>query len=1145
MIRLIVPCLLGISVWLSPLNVSAQDAPTPAVPTIFRQAPPAIYVENSQGKHFLMPGWPFTELDEIFRKLTSEDQQDAIPSFIPRSVSATGTAKDNYVELDVQIELQTFSDQPVRIPLGFKEGILPSKDQTDKPSFRYTGIGSANITVEEGQYVALVVPQTQPVAKSEDSDKSEKPDTDQQHTLSLLLWIPFTKSGSGEHRFALSFPQFTSTQLLLEVPMTNINASVSRGILHDKQEQTERQSTLLNIQGLRSDIEISWEKKKAEIVDDRPVLRVEDAVMEVRLNAHSTAYDVVLPVSSATGNFEQLQIRLPKGFMLDREVIDKHAAENDYSVGEVDDESVVTIQFPQKTIGPVALHLVGKQFFEGERPDFKRDLEGFEVIGAERQTGTLSASVYPADMKPLWEPVRGVRHPEGGSPSTGLSTASAFAGETRFEFISQPFLLRVQMRTQQTRISVKPEYQFHIRKGGISMAARLVYTVSGAKTNVLHLLLPDEQWRCDFGTSSLVDTSNGKPDESGLLTIPLRNPMDATFEIEFQARRLLEFEDEQIHRLVLPMPEPQVDWSEPALVTIVSDKNVEVSPVYESYTTSSKQYTTGLTRQTRRPAVASLRLELTDLQQEPLYFRTEPTNAVFVADLSYQQQRVNAAIQTDVQLFEDYNQVTQTISYDAAYAPVTRVYVLVPKSLELRGDIQVRLVNQNRALELRDTIAVAQDNVPENWVRKLVQLPDPMFRFRLMFQYFPPPLTLAVDDTAPFSFSFICPWDVPVSDHSIHFFTPPDYKITLQNESRPLWESFRELRRLPSNATETFRSAQAPQKIALFISASEKGVSGTTVVERAWLQTWLTGSLRVDWAMYLVKTAHNAVVIQLPPEAMREYQITVRVDGQPVPQPNISQSGMLTIPVAPEQYNRPIEIFIDYRYAFEISGIEVPITLPHFTKDTVVQHQFWQVILKQDRHIIGCPDGWTLEYNWNWNGLFWWRMPSLRKSDIGFDSEKTEPEPSSSGSSQYVFSHLQAPSHVTLYIVDRSLIILCASGTSLFIGLVLIYVPQSRYVGSLFGLGIALLAALFYQPPLVLLMLQAAVFGVFLALGAGYVYRIFHHQNQWVPPAFAMAGDMSQPYLTPLPPSMTVHEVVMDEESDDTEAPSVIHNGQS
>jgi len=1137
MIRLIVSCLLGISVWLYPLNVSAQDAPIPPterrLPVTIWQAPPAIYLENVNGSRFILPGWSLVDIDDFYKKITKEDQQDSIPSFIPRSVSATGTVRDNYVEMDIQIELQTSSYLPVRIPLGFKEGILPGKDQTDKPSFRYTGSGSANITVEEGQYVAIVVPQTQPVADS------EKPEINQQHTLSLLMWIPLAKSGGGENRLALFFPTFSTTQLLLEVPMTNINASVSRGILRNMQELTERQSTVLNIQGLRADTEITWEKKKVEMVNDRPVLLVEKAAMEVRLNAQSTAYDVVLPVSSATGSFEQLQIRLPNGFILDREFTDKHATNNDYSVGNVDAESVVTIQFPQKTTGPVTLHLVGKQQFEGDRPDFKRDLEGFEVIGAERQTGTLSISIFPAEMKPHWEPVRGISLLEGSSASTSLSTASAFTGDTRFDIISQPFLLRVQTRTHQTRINVKPEYLFQIRKGGMTMTARLNYTVSGSKTNVLPVLLPDAGWQCDFGASSLVDASSTvPPDESGLLTIPLRSPMDGTFVIEFQARRIIESEDQQRHRLVLPMPKPRADWSEPALVAIIAEKNVEVLPIYEAYGNSTSQRSGGLTRLTRRPTTA-MRIEPTDLQQEPLYYHTEPTNAVFVADLIYQQQKITATMQTDVHLFENYNPVSQTIAYDSAYAPVDRVYFLVPKSLELRGDIQVRL--ENRTLELRDTIADAQNNVPENWVRKLVQLPEPMFRFRLTFQYSPPPLTLAADDTAPLSLAFICPEEISVSDHSIHFFTPAGYKVQLQNESKLVWESSRELRRLHSNATETFRSAYAPTRIALFISASEKGSSGTTVVERAWLQTVLTGTLRADRAMYLVKSANNSVMIQLPQEAMREHRITVRVDKQQITQPNISQLGMVTLPISPDQYNRPIEISIDYRYTFNISGIEVPITLPYFPKDTLVQQQFWQVILKQDRHIVGNPAGWTLEYDWNWNGLFWWRVPSLQKSDIGFDSEKGEAEPEISASSQYVFSHLQAPSHVTLYTANRSLIVLCASGTALLIGLILIYVPQSRYAGSLLGLGVALLAVLFYQPPLVLLMLQAAVFGVFLALGAGYIYRIFHHQNQWIPPAFTMTGDISQPYFTP--PPMTIHEVVMDDESANKDAHAVVNNG--
>jgi len=1149
MIRLIAQCLLGIGVWLCLLNVSAQDTSIPSAgnkgETVIRQAPlDVIYLEDDKGTRHLMPRWTIPDLEALYNFI-SKNQQTPVPSFVLRNISATGTVIGNYVEveIDVQVEFLTTSSQPIRIPLGFAEGILPSEDQSKKQTFRYTGAGSASLIVDplEGQYVALVVPRAEPVTESEEPDKSEKPDIDQRHRLSLLLWFPLVQNGR-ENQLTLSFPQSNSSQFQFEVPMSNIDVSVTRGILHDQQENIERQSTVLGIQGLRSNVEISWRKKKVEFVDARPMLIVEQALIDVRLHAQSVDYDVTLPVSSATGGFDQLQIRLPQGCVLDREFTNRYAVDNDYSVSEVDNESIVTIQFQRKTSGPVPLRLKGIQRFEGDATDYKRELTGFEVLGAERQSGILTTSVLPPDMTSRWEPVRGILRTDRDGQSIPTPTIPASTASTRFEFITQPFLLRVQVAPPQTRISVKPDYQFHVRKGGVTMTARLSYVVRGSKANFLKIQLSDSQWECTFDTSSLVDVAGVDVDDSGLMTIPLRSPMEA-FEIELRARKPIATDDGEVHRFVLPMPKPIVDWSEPAPVAIVFDKDIEVLPIEESYLTSSEQHHTGLTRQTR-PAMASMRVEVTDLQQEPFYYRAEPTNAVYVADLIYRQQKITATMQTNVRLFGDDNQVTQTISYESAYAPVERLYFLIPKSTESSSDIQIQ--SDEPALELRGTISEIQNNVPENWVRKFVQFSNPKFRFQLEFQYSLPLTfsTASTDDTTRQSLSFICPEEVPVSDHRIHFFTPPGYRVELQNDSRLLWEPFREPRRPSSQAVETFRSVQSPTRIVLHIHAPEKSALGTSTVERAWIQTWLTDSLRVDRAMYLLRSANDSVVLQLPKEANRVHSVVVRINGQQVDDPNI-HDGLLTISDLSKQRNHPIEIFVEYRFAFSMSGIEVPLILPSFTKETLIQHQFWQVILPQSKHIVGCPKGWTLEYDWQWNGLFWWREPSIHKQDIGFESDPNVTEHTISGG-QYVFSHFQPPPYVTLYIVNRSLIILCSSGIALFIGLILIYVPQSRYVGSLFGLGIALLAALFYQPPLVLLMLQAAVFGVFLALGAGYLYRIFHRQKQWIPPAFSMADDMSFPYFTPIPPQ-TVHEVMMDEESagEDVSEPSVAHNGQS
>jgi hypothetical protein len=1154
MIRLTVRCLLGICLWYSCANVPAQDAPTPPAEkksesplraTVVQRVPldPIIEFDAEGKRSLLLPeGWSLTFIDD-FLKFLQRELQPTVPPFILRNVSATGTIADDYVEANIQIDITTTCYQPVRIPLGFKEGILPSENQPPGQSpFRYTGSGAAHLTVDpqERQYIAVIVPQTE----------SETTEATQRHTLSLLLWLPLTQNGSEENRLSVSFPQSNSSLFHLDVPMVNVDASVTQGSILDAQDNAEKQTTTLRVQGLRADTEITWQKKKTEVVEDQPVLLVERASIDVRLDARSTVYDAILPISSATGSFDQLQIRLPQGCRLDREMTDRYAATGDYTVGDADEESVVLVQFQQKmsplrATGSVLVRLRAIQQFDenGDKPDFSRELAGFEVLGAERQSGSLTVSVFPADLKSHWELVRGVRRTDSGQTGGAGAGASLSANETRFDFISQPFLLRVQAVPPKIRINVKPEYRFHIRKGLISMTAQFNFTVSGAKTDVLYILLSDSQWRCDFGTSNLVDTVGVTLDDSGLLTVPLRSAMEGTIDVELRAYRTISSEEAERHRIVLPMPKPQANWTESAPVTIAADINVEVQPIDESYGASAERRTSGLTRQPRR--TMPTRSDLTDFQQESLFYRTEPTGGEFIADLIYHQQKISAAMQTEVRLFEEYNLVTQSIAYTADYAPMDRLYFLIPKALDASGDIQVRL--DNRSLELRDTIVDSRENVPDGWTRKLILLPEPLFRFRLTFQYPPPPITVATDVTALYSLPFICPAEVPVTDHSIQFFTPSGYKVELQDESKPLWESIRETRR-PSSASplrasplratsETYRSARTPMQIALSVSVFESNISGATIVERAWLQTWLTGVTRQDRAVYFLKTTNDSLTIQLPPNSTREHGVDVRVDRRQIT-PNISPMGVLTIPILPEQHNRTVEVSVDYRYTFSATGVEWQISLPTFARDTLVQREFWQVILPQDQHIIGCPTGWTPEFDLAWNGLFWGRVPSIQKNDIGFDPDSEDVKAIIVRSSQYVFSHLQPPSAVTLYIVKRSYIVLCSSGLALLIGLMLIYVPQSRYAGSLFGLGVALFAVLFYQPPLVLLMLQAAAFGVILALGTGYVYRIFHRQKQWISPApmFEERTHISHIF------SQTVHEVIIDGESADQNEPVVANN---
>jgi hypothetical protein len=965
-------------------------------------------------------------------------------------------------------------------------------------------------------------------------EKEEKTLSEQHHELILPLWFPLNRIGNNEeNRLVVSFPQAVSSQFVLTVFEKEIAATASQGSLLHSSETPDKQATQFKILGLSPDFELSWRQKKAEPINDRPVLYVEDALIKVQLEAKSTIYDAILPIRCPPSSvFDRLRIRLPQGAVLDRETTEKYAA-GGYSFDLVNEESVASpileIRLPRKMSGTVNIRLKAIQQLDTEKQDVWRDLGGFEVIGAERQFGYLT-TVVPADRRSNWKPIRGIRRTEM-TDSVTYEEADA-----RFEFFSQPFQLQGRIVTPQPRTNVKPEYQIGINKGSLSLTARFAYEVLGSKTENIAIRLPGWKWNGEIKPSNIIDMVGVEQDESGLLTIPFRTPTDGSFEIELKAYRPLATEEEEgdgKQRLVVPLPQPLVTWSEPAPVVIVPADNVEVIPIDkdtdsgllspESESVSvpvsdnaTPKRTIGLTRRSRRSQ--TIRIDIPDRQQEPLFYRTEPVEAIFVADIRYHRQKMTTTMRTDIRLRDQNDQVSQTISYDVSYVPVEKLYFLVPKSLEENGHLQVKI--GNRSLELRDVTLNGTETELENWSRKLVMLPEALFKFQLVFRYSIPPVPIEYDMTTPFSLSFIRPMETLVSDHRVNLVVPPGYLIELHDDVNRFWNVT-----APDSSTlgTSFQSLQTPDKISLLISLSNHAALGTTVIERAWLQTWLTGSLRQDRGIYLITSDRESVTINLPLAAAKG-KVFVSIDRTPV-LADVSSKGELILPLTLEQRQHSVLAEIVYRFPFEAVHNLVELELPHFDSESLIRCEYWQVILPTDWHILGIPNGWTPEYHWAWNNLFWGRVPSLQKKDIGLPDDTPESPAISIRSNQYLFSSLHPTSQVSFYIAGRSLIVLFSSGLSLLIGLTLIYFPQTRYAGSLFGLGVALLAIFFYRPAPVLLMLQASSFGVFLALGAAYVYRIVYHDDKkWVVPVSRTWDDSSQP--------SKVYSVIVEEDTE-------------
>ncbi|MDR0338373.1 MAG: hypothetical protein LBI18_14960 [Planctomycetaceae bacterium] len=1167
------PIFVLLNLWLWGAGIAAQnpvvrDITTdqvkinPASPTI-EQAPLDAVVIFTEGKRllYLPKGWPLEDLDDFWNFLL-RDRKNPLPPFSLQEINVQGKIVDHHVETEIRIVLTAFNNRPLLIPIGMKEGILPTNGKL-KPTFR--GPGSVDLTVDpqSGQYLVLIRPKppesnnNQPenfttttsnesatiesemsVPLSENlpqkvsenlknnaiNTKEEKQLTEQHYELILPFWFPLTLIGNEENHLTISFPQAVNSQFVLQVPEKEIVANVSQGALLTTVEVPNQTITQFNILSLSSDFELSWRKKKTEPLDTRPVLYVEDALIKVQLENKSTIYDAILPVRSPPSSiFDRLRIRLPLGATLDHETTEKYAA-GGYSFDLVKDETtlspVLEIRFSRKTSGTVTIRLKVIQQFNTEKQDIWRDLGGFEVIGAERQFGYLTATV-PVDMRSHWKPIRSIRQTE----ITG-STLHEEA-DARFEFFSQPFQLQGRIVSPQPRTNVKPEYQIGINKGSLSLTARLSYEVLGSKTENIAIQLSGWKWNGEIKPSNIIDTVGVEQDANGLLTIPFRAPTDGSFEIEFKAYcPLLTKEGETKQRLVIPLPQPLVTWSEPAPVVIVPADNVEVIPIDEDTDSglvvsesgagdSAPKRTVGLTRRSRRSQ--TVRIEIPERQQEPLFYRTEPVESVFVADVRYHRQKVTASMRTDIRLRDANDQVDQIISYDVSYVPIEKLYFLIPKSLEESGSLQVKI--GNRPLELRDVTSTGADTGEENWSRKLVMLPESLFKFQLVFRYSVPPVPIEYDMTTPFSLSFIRPAETVISDHRVNLIVPPGYLTELHDDGNHLWNTV-----TPDSSTlgTSFQSMQTPDRISLLISLSNHVALGTTMIERAWLQTWLTGSLRQDRGVYLITSDRESITMNLP-TATGKSKVFVSIDRTPV-FAEVSSKGELTIPLTLEQRQHSVLVEVVYRFPFEMVGSLVELDLPHFNSESLLRCEYWQIILPQDKHILDIPSGWTPEYRWAWNNLFWGRVPSLQKKEIGLPDDLPESSAISPRSNQYLFSTLHPASAVSFYLVGRSLIVLFSSGFSLLIGLVLIYFPRTRYAGSLLGLVVALLAILFYRPALVLLMLQASSLGVFLALGAAYVYRIVYRDEKWVVPVAKTWDDSTQ--------TSEVYSVIIDEENE-------------
>ncbi len=1122
-----------------PSPAAVQDAPPLVQGKRFEEAPLNIYLMEKDGKIIsYIPHFSIEEFELIRQHLQNSGNPE--PTYSIQKIDAVGEVKGKLARIDFQFEITTLDHPVVLVSLGLHEGIFLLSDQDRQEGspdaskiephrfLRYTGEGSCEIGVDSqtNDYLLTIrnprSNEGRPAATSDQANEGNRPESTinlttgglsrrtRQHSIGLTLCFPVGTLGQDEQRLVATFPGAVGSRIVLTVPVADAVPTVNQGGILRSKTSPQPESTRFEIQGITKTLDVSWRKAVQAVPEEKPlVLHVEDAKIIAQLNNREAVFEATLPVRSVGGPLQRFQVRLPQGTRWVpsdpgslaareyevREILEPTPGEKNDVPSPVQAPLLeVAVLGPPKQDVPFPVQIKAIRTFVPEDQLAGEELAGFEVVGAERQFGRLEVEV-PNDLHLNWKCVHGIREDE--EQDVGFREGFNI---TRFAYYSQPFSLHVKVVSPQTRINVKPEYQIQIEKGQIVLSGKLFARISGSKTNRLSMRLFD--WHLDeIGPANKVDVSGiASENESGeqgqgTTTIPLLVRSDGPVELDIKLSRPMPSATGEKTTVRFPIPMPVADRIEPATVVIVSADNLELIP-------SETEPNAGLSRMVRNSVSG---LNLPPHQQDPLIFRVDAPEATFVSDVVFHKQRVFVQSRSEIRLLEQQNQVSQTLNYSVLYEPLDALTLLIPKSVDENGSMKLFLDFEGKTVDLKP--ASFGEPFDAKLVRRRFPLPGTFIgNGTLRIQYSFEPTEIQRQTTTRMTIPLIVPAESGPVDQQVVALARSGVNIFLSEERSDQNGSWKKLEKNGTTDTGTgvtFVSSRWETSIPFYVTLDYFDVLGTTVVEKAWVQTWLSQRIRMDHAFFRISSDHEVIAVHLP-GGFEKRQLVVQWDNETIRSPQYASDGTLLITQRPDQRGKSHLLDVKYQMPAEPRSFHYSLELPHFDEDIWVRQTYWQVVLPRNQLIFQDSPGWTSEYQWGWEGPFWGRIPSLKQKDleVWIGSSEDTSIPLSQDTGSYLFSAFQPPTVSVLYIVDQTQAVFLSSGTVLLIGLCLIYFPRLRQGGVLFVLAVVMFSILFYQPTPALLFLQTSIVGLVLALFVGALARIFSWEEHWKTPPY-------------------------------------------
>ena len=1008
-------------------------------PRVEESEPSIYYLPDKQGNLQPVLDFKYQDFVDLYNLKNQLGRRDQPPRFSVQRMSATGTAEETRAELTVQFQVSTRDGDWVRVPLRLDQGLL-------RGAVQYKGPGK-QLVQYEGQgagYVCWI---------------RGKPDT--QHEITLMLLVPLESVGD-ETRLKLSVPRATASELNLSVPIAGVVGTVSEGATLLSLASAKRGATEFGVVGLAGDFQLAW-RKPNPAAGETPVVLDAVGTVFAKLDGRGISTEATLSVRSHGAAFDRLTVRLPpdaefaagkpNGYTVTPLEADRKAAKPAASRS-------VEVRLPKKTVGPVEIRLDCRRAYDPTKTTAWCELGGFEVVGAARQWGTLAVAAG-SDWQVLWGPNREVRQVD--PLPAGLRRDDVIAG---FEYSCQPYSFLVKLAQRTARINVEPEYVLQVDRDRVRLDGKLTYTIHGTMASTLEIGIPG--WELDeVGPDNLV-AIDGATTDSGVVSIPLKRPSSGSVEVRLQMHRPIEA---KAASLVVPMPRPRGGTVGPASLAVVPADNVELTP--------NARAIAGLVRQATAPS-----LKLPARQQDPLLYRGAGGDAVFAADFRVHPQRIAVDVGSEVLLTDGGASVVQKFSYSLAHEPVDQLMIAVPRELAMKR-IKARIDGGKPISPVVATKDLIGDALPATFSAK-VALPEPRIGDCTLTLSYSVPLADVAAASRPITVPLPMPEDGELSANNLVVMA--DKNAHVSPRKGPWAVSDRDDDGFDGQSGLLLTAAKRVNSVDLDLRRPENDRPESIIVDRAWIQSWLTSTARQDRAVFQFTTERKELEIVLPADVVAA-QTAVMVDGRPV-EPRALGENRLSIPLAGGRTGRCFVVELRYHFAAARPPRgAVRMEFPRLNPEAWMRRMYWQLILPANEHLVANPSGFTGEFIWQWDGWFWGRSPVLDQSQLESWAGAAPRDGLPDRANVYLFSALGNVEQAEVRTAGRTWIVLWASGAALVAGLLLIYVPISRHPATLLAMGMALLAAGLIAPEPTLLLAQAACLGLALTLLAGMLER--------------------------------------------------------